>query len=139
MKYELRITKDDLQIIMKTINMGDKVELTALQLVYLLDEAIEEGLLQAEDGEEVNTMVIAKEKVLELFGRTKVRGSEDGKDAGRGRYHAVYNQARDCWDLMFRDVLCASFYVGRYPCAEDKVDAEVSRLNAEYGKEANNG
>lgn len=68
-----------------------------------------------------------------------VRGSEDGKDAGRGRYHAVYNQARDCWDLMFRDVLCASFYVGRYPCAEDKVDAEVSRLNAEYGKEQNNG
>lgn len=45
---------------MKTINMGDKVELTALQLVYLLD-----------DGQEVDTMVIAKEKVLELFERRK--------------------------------------------------------------------
>lgn len=70
---------------------------------------------------------------FERIKRSEVCGSEDGKDAGR--YHAVYNQARDCWDLMFRDVLCASFYVGRYPCAEDKVDAEVSRLNAEYGKE----
>lgn len=44
---------------MKTINMGDKVELTALQLVYMLD------------GEELDTMVIAKEKVLELFERRK--------------------------------------------------------------------
>lgn len=116
---------------MKSIDMSAKVELTALQLVYLLDDAMETLCLRAEDGQEVDTMVIAKEKVLELFGRTKVRGSEDGK----GRYHAVYNQARDCWDLMFRDVLCASFYVGRYACAEDKVYAEVSRLNAEYRKE----
>ena len=114
---------------MKSVDMGAKVELTALQLVYLLDEAMETLCLRAEDGQEVDTMVIAKEKVLELFERTKVRGSEDG------RYHAVYNQARDCWDLMFRDVLCASFYVGRYPCAEDKVVAEVSRLNAEHRKE----
>lgn len=75
---------------------------------------------------------------FERIKRSEVCGSEDGKDAGRGRYHAVYNQARDCWDLMFRDVLCASFYVGRYPCAEDKVCAEVSRLNAEYGKEVCN-
>ena len=118
---------------MKSIDMSAKVELTALQLVYLLDDAMETLCLRAEDGQEVDTMVIAKEKVLELFERTKVRGSEDGREAGR--YHAVYNQARDCWDLMFRDVLCASFYVGRYPCAEDKVYAEVSRLNAEYGKE----
>lgn len=65
---------------MKTINMGDKVELTALQLVYLLDEAIEEGLLQAEDALGVNTLALAKEKVLEFFERTKVRGSEDGKE-----------------------------------------------------------
>ena len=65
---------------MKTINMGDKVELTALQLVYLLDEAMETLCLRAEDGEEVDTMVIAKEKVREIFERTKVRGSEDGKE-----------------------------------------------------------
>lgn len=37
---------------MKTINMGDKVELTALQLVYLLDDAMEALCLRAEDGEE---------------------------------------------------------------------------------------
>ena len=65
---------------MKTINMGEKITLTALQLVYLLDEAIEEGLLQAEDALGVNTLALAKEKVLELFERTKVRGSEDGKE-----------------------------------------------------------
>lgn len=68
---ELRSTKDELRIIMKTINMGDKVELTALQLVYLLDEAMETLCLRAEDGQEVDTMVIAKEKVLELFERRK--------------------------------------------------------------------
>lgn len=52
---------------MKSINMGDKVELTALQLVYLLDDAMEALCLRAEDGQEVDTMEIAKEKVLELF------------------------------------------------------------------------
>ena len=65
---------------MKTINMGEKITLTALQLVYLLDDAMETLCLRAEDGQEVDTMVIAKEKVLELFERTKVRGSEDGKE-----------------------------------------------------------
>lgn len=79
-RCELRSTNYDLRIVMKTINMGDKVELTALQLVYLLDDAMETLCLRAEDGEEVDTMVIAKEKVLELFGRTEVRGSEDGKE-----------------------------------------------------------
>lgn len=47
--------------------MGDKVELTALQLVMLLDDAMETLVLRAEDGQVVDTMVIAKEKVLELF------------------------------------------------------------------------
>lgn len=110
-----------------------------IQGTMLVRAAFEDVLWDDETiaGEELECFCIAVKKVeeLELFERTKVRGSEDGKDAGRGRYHAVYNQARDCWDLMFRDVLCASFYVGRYPCAEDKVVAEVSRLNAEYGKE----
>ena len=66
---------------MKYINMGDKVELTALQLVYLLDDAMETLCLRAEDGQEVDTMVIAKEKVVALFERTKVRGSEHRKEA----------------------------------------------------------
>lgn len=65
---------------MKTINMGEKITLTALQLVYLLDDAMETLCLRAEDGQEVDTMVIAREKVMELFERTKVRGSEDGKE-----------------------------------------------------------
>ncbi|MBQ7022267.1 MAG: hypothetical protein IJN29_01720 [Akkermansia sp.] len=52
---------------MKTIDMGDKVELTALQLVYLLDDAMETLCLRAEDGQEVDTMVIAKEKVMEVL------------------------------------------------------------------------
>lgn len=52
---------------MKSVNMGDKVELTALQLVYLLDEAMESLILRAEDGQDVDTMEVAKEKVLALF------------------------------------------------------------------------
>lgn len=58
---------------MKTINLGEMITLTALQLVYLLDEAIEEGLLQAEDALDVNTLALAKEKVLELFEQKKGR------------------------------------------------------------------
>lgn len=53
------------------INMGDKIEISALQLVYLLDDAMETLCLLAEDGQEVDTMVIAKEKVLELFNKRK--------------------------------------------------------------------
>lgn len=41
---------------------------------------VNDVLLRAEDGEEVDTMVIAKEKVAEFFERTEVRGSEDGKE-----------------------------------------------------------
>lgn len=63
--------KYDLRIIMKTINMGDKVELTALQLVYLLDEAMETLCLLAEDGQDVDTMEIATKKVVELFNKRK--------------------------------------------------------------------
>lgn len=70
-RCELRSTKDELRIIMKTINMGEKITLTALQLLYLLDDAMETLCLRAEDGQEVNTMVIAKEKLLELFERRK--------------------------------------------------------------------
>ena len=70
-RCELRSTKDELRIVMKTINMGEKITLTALQLLYLLDDAMETLCLRAEDGEQVDTMVIAKEKVLELFERRK--------------------------------------------------------------------
>ena len=56
---------------MKTINMGDKVELTALQLIYLLDDAMETLCLLAEDGQEVDTMQIASKKVMEFFRKRK--------------------------------------------------------------------
>ena len=56
---------------LKAVNMGDKVELTALQLIYLLDDAMETLCLLAEDGQEVNTMEIATKKVMELFERRK--------------------------------------------------------------------
>ena len=79
-RCELRSTNYEVRIVMKTINMGEKITLTALQLVYLLDDAMETLCLRAEDGQEVDTMVIAKEKLLEFFERTKVRGSEDGKE-----------------------------------------------------------
>ena len=60
---------------MITLDMGAKVELTALQLVYLLDDAMETLCLLAEDGQEVDTLVIAKEKVLELFRKRKEQGN----------------------------------------------------------------
>lgn len=59
---------------LKAVNMGDKVELTALQLIYLLDDAMESLCQRAEDGQEVNTLVIAKEKVLELFRKRRGDG-----------------------------------------------------------------
>lgn len=63
---------------MTGINMGEKVELTVLQLVYLLDDAMETLILRAEDGQEVDTMVIAKEKVLALVKTQK--GKEKNND-----------------------------------------------------------
>ena len=57
---------------MTGIDMGEKVELTALQLVYLLDDAMESLILRAEDGQVVDTLEIAKEKVLELMKKLKV-------------------------------------------------------------------
>lgn len=53
------------------INMSDKIEITALQLVYLLDAAMETLILRAEDGQEIDTMMIANEKVVELFNKRK--------------------------------------------------------------------
>ena len=54
-----------------SVQMSDTIELTALQLVYLLDEALETLCLRAEDGQEIDTMVIATEKVKELFRKRK--------------------------------------------------------------------
>ncbi len=56
---------------MNGINMNEKVELTVLQLIYLLDDAMETLILRAEDGQVVTTLLIAKEKVLELVKKRK--------------------------------------------------------------------
>lgn len=56
---------------MNSINMSEKVELTVLQLVYLLDDAMETLILRAEDGQVVNTLGIAQEKVLEYVKKRK--------------------------------------------------------------------
>ena len=56
---------------MNSINMGEKVELTVLQLVYLLDDAMETLILRAGDGQVVNTLGIAQEKVLEYVKKRK--------------------------------------------------------------------
>ena len=58
---------------MNSINMSEKVELTVLQLVYLLDDAMETLILRAEDGQVVNTLGIAQEKVLEYVKKRKER------------------------------------------------------------------
>ena len=63
-------------MVMKTINMAEKITLMAWNLACLLDDAIKVGMRQAEDAQGVNTLGLAKEMVRELFGRTEVRGYE---------------------------------------------------------------
>lgn len=46
---------------MAKVLMSDKVELTALQLVYLLDQAICEAINLIEDNRNFNTFTVAKE------------------------------------------------------------------------------
>lgn len=72
----MRIFRSDLRIIMNNININDKIELTVLQLVYLLDNAMETLCLLAEDGQDVDTMVIASKKVQELFERRKEQNND---------------------------------------------------------------
>lgn len=51
----------------QSLELGVKIELTALQLVYLLDDALVSLCLLASMGEEIDTMKIASQKVTELF------------------------------------------------------------------------
>lgn len=53
------------------VEMGAKITLTALELLLLLDDAMETLCLRLEDGQEVDTMLLAKEKVLELTKKRK--------------------------------------------------------------------
>lgn len=71
------------KVVMNGINMGEKVELTVLQLVYLLDDAMETMILRAEDGQVVNTLEIAQEKVLELVKKQQGRQTEVCRSEGK--------------------------------------------------------
>ena len=53
------------------VEMGAKITLTALELLLLLDDAMETMCLRLEDGQEVDTMLLAKEKILELTKKKK--------------------------------------------------------------------
>lgn len=53
------------------VEMGAKITLTALELLLLLDDTMETLCLRLEDGQEVDTMLLAKEKVLELTKKRK--------------------------------------------------------------------
>lgn len=55
----------------KSVQMGDKVELTALQLVYLLDKAICEAINRIEDGKDFNTMEVATNVAVEYVKNRK--------------------------------------------------------------------
>ena len=55
----------------KSVQMGDKVELTALQLVYLLDKAICEAINRIEDGEDFDTMEVATNVAVEYVKNRK--------------------------------------------------------------------
>ena len=53
------------------VETGAKITLTALELLLLLDDAMETLCLRLEDGQEVDTMLLAKEKTLELIKKIK--------------------------------------------------------------------
>lgn len=60
---------------MKSVSMGDKIELTALQLLLLLSDTIEAAFEQALT-ENISPMVIANQKTKEIFNRKRATISE---------------------------------------------------------------
>lgn len=53
---------------MKSVSMGDKIELTALQLLLILNDTIEAAFEQALT-DNISPMVIANRKTKEIFNR----------------------------------------------------------------------
>lgn len=51
----------------KPVLASDKIELTALQLVYLLDKAICEAINLIEDNRNFNSFTVAKEVAAKFF------------------------------------------------------------------------
>lgn len=54
-----------------SISMGDKIELTALQLVFTLSDTIEEAFERART-EDIDPMEIAQQKTLEVFNSMEI-------------------------------------------------------------------
>lgn len=66
---------------MKSVSMGDKIELTALQLLLILNDTIEAAFEQALT-ENISPMVIANQKTKEIFNRkwATISEKEKGKE-----------------------------------------------------------
>ena len=73
----MRIFRSDLRIIMNKFEMSDKIELTALELVHLLDDAMGTLCQLYKYGQYVTPILIADSKVRELFKRRKEQSNEN--------------------------------------------------------------
>lgn len=60
-----------------SILCGDKIELTAFQLMMLLSYAIEEFIERVETGGELDPMDIAQAKTIEAFNRKREKGGAE--------------------------------------------------------------
>lgn len=54
-----------------SVGMGDKITLTALQLLYVIERAIDDALDEVEANGTVNAMQIANEATIEIFRKRK--------------------------------------------------------------------
>ena len=54
-----------------SVGMGDKITLTALQLLYVIERAIDDALDEVEANGTVNAMQIANEATIEIFRKSK--------------------------------------------------------------------
>lgn len=63
--------RSDLRIIMNKININDKIELTVLELHYLLEDAMVRLCRRYTKREDVKPIIIANEMIRELFKRRK--------------------------------------------------------------------
>ena len=57
----------------KPVQMGEKVDLTALQLVYLLDDVILDVLDRAEAGEAIDTTSVATQFAVSYVRKCRAR------------------------------------------------------------------
>lgn len=65
---------------MKSVSMGDKIELTALQLLYLLNDTIEAAFKRAKTGRKLDTLLLAQQKTIDIFRRKRATISKQERD-----------------------------------------------------------